>query len=509
MLQSSENNKRIAKNTLMLYFRMLFLMMVSLYTSRITLSALGVEDYGIYNIIGGVVATLSFLKITLTTSTQRFITFELGTGNLEQLKSIFSNSVSIHILLSIIVIVIGEVIGVWFLNTHLNIPSERLFAANIVLQCAIGSFVLNLINVPYNGLIIAHERMNAFAYISILEALLKVCIVFAIYVASYDKLILYSILWFLVSLVIQFVYHTYCIRYFSESRITPHIEKDKFKKLLSFSGYNLMEIFANMLANQGVNILLNLHFGPIVNAAQGIATQVNGVINGFSNNFSTALTPQITKNYASKQHNRMWNLVFSGNKLSFFLLLVLALPIYMKIDYILSIWLKEVPEYCGVFIRLMILTNLLMVITKTFYTAISSTGNIKFYQISFGIFRLMVFPTCWIALNYIDESPIIVFIVAVIFEALGILLKLFLLKHIFYDFNVLHYAKVVILPCFIVFIAGFIIANLELKFFDETFFGLIEYTFLCCLSLCLIIFTVGMNKKEKNIVIDFVIKKKK
>ena len=263
----------------MLYFRMLFLMMVSLYTSRITLSALGVEDYGIYNIIGGVVATLSFLKMTLTTSTQRFITFELGTGNLEQLKSIFSNSVSIHILLSIIVIVIGEVIGVWFLNTHLNIPSERLFAANIVLQCAIGSFVLNLINVPYNGLIIAHERMNAFAYISILEALLKVCIVFAIYVASYDKLILYSILWFLVSLVIQFVYHTYCIRYFSESRITPRIEKDKFKKLLSFSGYNLMEIFANMLANQGVNILLNLHFGPIVNAAQGIATQVNGVIN--------------------------------------------------------------------------------------------------------------------------------------------------------------------------------------------------------------------------------------
>lgn len=509
MSQTSENNKRIAKNTLLLYFRMLFLMAISLYTSRITLSALGVEDYGIYNIVGGVVATLSFLKTTLTTSTQRFITFELGAGDSKQLKSIFANSVAIHILLGIVVIVIGEMIGVWFLNTHLNIPSERLFAANIVLQCAIGSFVLNLINVPYNGLIIAHERMNAFAYISILEALLKVCIVFTIYITSYDKLILYSVLWLLVSLVIQFVYHTYCIGHFPESRIKPHVEREKFKKLLSFSGYNLMEIFANMLANQGVNILLNLHFGPVVNAAQGIAAQVNGAINGFSNNFSTALNPQITKNYASRQYNRMWNLVFSGNKLSFFLLLILSLPVYMKIDYILSIWLKEVPEHCGIFIRLMILTNLLMVITKTFYTVISATGNIKFYQILFGFFRLMVFPVCWIALNYINESPIMVFIIALIFEALGILLKLFLLKRMFYDFSILNYVKVAISPCFIVTIFAFIVAKLESNLFDETFLGLIGYVFLCCSSLSIIIFILGMNKKEKNIVIDFVTKKKK
>lgn len=507
MEKVSENNKRIAKNTLMLYFRMLFLMAISLYTSRITLNALGVVDYGIYNIVGGVVATLSFLRTTLTTSTQRFITFELGIGNQERLKSVFANSIAIHILLSIIVIVAGEGIGVWFLNSHLNIPHDRLLAANVVLQCAIGTFVFNLINVPYNGLIIAHEKMNAFAYISILEAILKVIIVFAIYISPCDKLILYAILWFIVSIIIQLVYHTYCVKHFDESKVKPRIERNLFKKLLSFSSFNLLEIFANMLANQGVNILLNLHFGPAVNAAQGIATQVNNAINGFSNNFSTAINPQITKNFASGQRRRMWNLVFSGNKLSFFLFLIISMPIYMKIEFILSIWLTQVPEYSAIFIKLMILTNLLILLTKTFYTTISATGNIKMYQITFGVFRLMVFPTTWFVLNYISKSPISVFIVAVIFEFLGISLKMYLLKRQLFDFNSSTYVKSTLFPCSLVLIIGYILANTELALFSNTFLGLIEYIILCCFSLSSITFIIGLNKKEKSIILDIVKKK--
>lgn len=507
MAEVSENNKRIAKNTLFLYLRMLFMLVISLYTSRITLDALGIEDYGIYNVVGGIVATLSFLRTTLTASTQRFITFELGTGNIERLKSIFANSVAVHILLSIVIILIGECVGVWFLNTYLNIPSERLFAANVVLQCAIGTFVLNLLNVPYNGLIIAHEKMNAFAYISILEVILKLLIVYAIYIAKCDKLILYSVLWFMVSVIIQLVYHAYCIKKFIESKVRPHIEKNIFKDLLTFSSYNLLEIFANTLANQGVNILLNLHFGPAVNAARGIAVQVNNAINGFVNNFSTALDPQITKNYAANQIERMWNLVSVGNKFSFFLLLFLSMPVYMKIDYILSIWLKDVPEYSGEFIKLMILTNLLLVLTKTFYTAISATGDIIFYQISFGIFRLTVFPVCWIFLNYVSESPLVVFVVAVVYEALGILLKMFLMNHNFHDFRLLNYVRKAILPCVVVFLCCFIIATLEIRIFDDTYLGLIGYVLFNCITTAVIIFTFGLSKKEKCVVLNIVKKK--
>lgn len=505
MSNQSDNNKRIAKNTLLLYVRMLFMMVVSLYTSRITLNALGVVDYGIYNVIGGVVATLAFVKTTLSSASQRFITFELGKGNMDSLRKVFANTMSIHLILAVVAVFLGENLGIWFLNTHMNIPSDRMFAANIVLQCALGSFVLTLLNVPYNGLIIAHERMNAFAYISILEVVLKLLIVYAIMIASVDKLILYAILWLCVGMLVEFIYFLYSFKHFSESRVKPLVEKEWFKKMLGFSGYNLCEIFANMMADQGLNILLNLHFGPVVNAARGIAVQVNNAINGFTTNFSTALNPQITKNYASGNIQRMWNLAGYGNRLSFFLLMFLAMPIFFKIDYILEIWLKIPPKECALFIQLMILTNLSLMPSRTFYTAIATTGDIKKYQLTFGLYRLMVFPVCWLALNFIYDQAYVIYIVTLIFEIGGTLFKLYLLKRQFDSFQVIDYLRSVIWPLTYVFIICSVMLYGESKIFEDNILGLVSFVVVSCITSSLIIYFIGFDKKEKELVKSFVV----
>ena len=503
--QTSDNNKRIAKNTLMLYVRMIFIMAVSLYTSRITLAALGVEDYGIYNVVGGVVATLSFLKATLSSASQRFLTYELGTGNVDRLKKVFSNNISVHIILGLIVLALGETLGVWFLNAKMNIPIERMFAANVVLQCALGTFILTLLNVPYNGLIIAHERMNAFAYISIAETVLKLLIVYAVFITGFDKLVVYSILWLVVGIVIQGIYCIYSFRHFEESKVLPKFDREQLKKLLSFSGFNLCEIFANMMADQGVNILLNLHFGPVVNAARGIAVQVNNAINGFTTNFSTALNPQITKNYAMGNVSRMWTLVGYGNRLSFFLLMFLAMPVFFKIDYILDIWLKTPPAQSALFIQLMILTNLSLMPSRTFYTAIAATGDIKRYQLSFGLFRFFVFPICWFVLNYICNQAYVVYVVMFLFEVIGTLFKLFLLKKQFDSFSPLKYIKSVLWPLSYVFAICAFVIYVESVLFKDCLLGLVLFAVVSCLSSGIIIYLIGFDKKEKNLINSFII----
>lgn len=507
--QTSDNNKRIAKNTGMLYVRMLFMMVISLYTSRITLNALGVVDYGIYNVIGGVVATMAFVKTTLSSAAQRFITFELGRNNMESLKKVFSNILSIHLIFGGIVLLVGETLGVWFLNTQMNIPSDRMMAANVVLQCSLGIFILTLMNVPYNGLIIAHERMNAFAYISILEVVLKLLIVYALLIVSVDKLILYSFLWLCTFILIQFVYFQYSFKNFSESRIRPQYDRRLCKKMLGFSGYNLCEVFANMLADQGLNILLNLHFGPAINAARGIAVQVNGAINGFTTNFITAVNPQITKSYASGDSARMWTLVNYGNRLAFFLLLFLATPVFFKIDYILEVWLKTPPVYCAIFIQMMILINLNIMPKRTFYTAVSATGDIKRYQISFGLFRLLVFPACWIVLNYISSNPNSVYVVLLAFEIIGTAVSMKIIKDKMPDFSILNYIKVVLWPCTYVFCIVFCVQFFFSKIFSDNLGSLILYAFLACIINAIIIYVIGLNKKEKNIIHELIKRKVK
>ena len=345
MITTNYNNKRIAKNTFLLYFRMLFTMMVSLYTSRVVLATLGVEDFGIYNVVGGVVTMFAIISTSLSSAISRFITIELGKGDLRRLKTVFSTAVVIQFLMALVVVILAELIGVWFLNNKMNIPEVRMNAANWVLQFSIFTFGVNLICIPFNALIIAHERMSAFAYVSILEVSLKLLIVYLLVLMSVDKLIVYGALLLVVAIVITFAYFIYCRRHFKECKCFCRIDRFLLKRMLSFSGWNFIGASSAILRDQGVNIAINLFCGPTVNAARGMAVQVNHAINSFAQNFMTALNPQITKSFAVGDSKYMFTLIFQGARLSFYMLLFLSLPVLMSTEYILSIWLKIVPDY--------------------------------------------------------------------------------------------------------------------------------------------------------------------
>lgn len=375
MSNTTENNKRIAKNTLLLYFRMLFLMAVSLYTSRVVLNALGVEDFGIYNVVGGVVAMFSVLSGSLSAAISRFITYELGKGNQENLNKIFSSAVTIQLILSGIIILLAETIGMWFLNAKMNIPEVRMEAANWVFQFSILTFAINLISIPYNASIIAHEKMSAFAYISILEAVGKLTIAYLITIAPIDKLIFYAILMCVVALVVRFTYGNYCKRHFSECTYHFVWDKQLLKQMFGFAGWNFIGASSAVLRDQGGNVVINLFCGPAVNAARGIASQVNNAVNQFVVNFMTALNPQITKSYAAGNKEYMMTLIFQGARLSFYMLLLLSLPILVNTHYILVLWLKIVPEHAVFFVQLILIFALSESISQPLITAMLATGK--------------------------------------------------------------------------------------------------------------------------------------
>lgn len=322
MTNTAENNKRIAKNTLLLYIRMMLTMAVSLYTSRVVLNTLGVEDFGIYNVVGGVVAMFGFLNGAMATTTQRYITFELGRNDFKQLKKIFNISVSIHAFISIIILILAETIGLWFLYNKMTIPVERIDAALWAYQGSIISTIILIMSVPYNALIIAHEKMSTFAYISVLEAVLKLLIVYMLLIGDFDKLKLYALLMCCIQLIIRFIYGNYCKRHFPETKFQLYKDLKLFNNMLAFAGWNLWGNCASITFTQGVNILLNIFFGPIVNAARGITTQVQGAVNQFSWNFQTALNPQITKSYASGDYIYMHKLIFRSSKFTFFFTII-------------------------------------------------------------------------------------------------------------------------------------------------------------------------------------------
>ena len=326
-MNNKENNKCIAKNTSMLYIRMLLTMAVTLYTSRVILNTLGVEDYGIYNVVGGFVAMMGFLNNSMAVATQRFLSFEIGKKSNSQFSRVFSMSMSIHILIALVILVLAETVGLWFVKTQLTIPIERMGAALWVFHFSILAFIVNVISVPYNATIIAHERMNVFAWVSIIDVSLKLLIVFILQWFGYDKLKFYALLMFGVALIIRLIYGSYCSRKFVESKFHFYWDKSLFKTIMSFAGWSLWGGAASVLHSQGVNILLNIFFGPAINAARGIAYQIQGAVNSFVSNFQIAINPQIIKSYASSKIEYMHQLIFQGAKYSFYLLFALSLPI--------------------------------------------------------------------------------------------------------------------------------------------------------------------------------------
>lgn len=427
MPETTGNNARIAKNTLILYVRMLFLMLISLYTSRVNLAALGIEDFGIYNVVGGVVGMFSILTGSLSAAIGRFITFELGTGNTERLKSVFSSAVTVQMLLSLIVILLAETVGLWFLNNQMNISSERMYAANWVYQFSVATFVINLINVPYNATIIAHEKMSVFAYISIFEGLGKLAVAFIISISPVDKLICYATLLFVISVTVRLMYGQYCKKNFEECTIKLHYEKTLLRQMFGFAGWNFIGASSAVLRDQGGNILLNIFFGPAVNAARGISQQINNAVSGFVTNFMTAITPQITKSYASGDKEYMMSLIYQGARYSYYLLLILALPIILNIDYILSIWLKEVPEHSGLFAQLALLYAMSESISNPLITAMLATGKIKEYQIIVGGLQMLNLPISYILLK-LGAPPESVLVVAVMISQCCLAARLVMLR---------------------------------------------------------------------------------
>lgn len=423
-----ENSKRIAKNTLLLYVRMLLTMFVSLYTSRIVLNALGVEDFGIYNVVGGVVAMFSVLSGSLSSAISRFITFELGKGNKKRLNEIFSSAVSIQFALAITITIIAEAVGVWFLNTQMNIPQGRMFAANWVFQFSILTFGINLISIPYNACIIAHEKMSVFAYISILEVLGKLLIAFLILISPIDKLIIYAILMCIISLIIRFVYAHYCQKHFSECTFHFIYDKQLLKEMFGFAGWNFIGSASGVFRDQGGNIILNIFFNTTVNASRGIANQVYNAIFGFVANFMTALNPQITKSYAVGDYEYMMKLINKGCRFSCYLLFLLSLPILINTEYILTIWLKTVPEHSVLFVQLILIFSLSEAISKPLITAQLATGNIRNYQLVVGGLQMLNLPIAYVTLA-MGGRPESIFIIAIIISQGCLYSRLYMLRN--------------------------------------------------------------------------------
>lgn len=397
MSANTNNSKRIAKNTIFLYLRMLFSMVVALYTSRVVLNALGVEDYGLYGVVGGIVVFFNVISGSLNAAISRFITFELGKEEQERLNKVFCTAVNIQLLMSVLFVVLAEIVGVWFLNNHLNVPEGRLSAAHWVLQSSIISFAVGLLSVPYNSTIIAHERMDAYAYISILSTFLNLGVALVIDYIIFDKLIFYAFAILGINVIMQFIYAFYCRTHFPETRWRLVKDKVLLKEMTSFAGWNFLGASSGVLMGQGVNMLMNVFFGVAVNAARGIAGQVDNAINMLVNNFTVALNPQITKSYASGDLKYMHDLVCKGAKYSFFIMLLPSLPILLETETILQVWLKQVPEMTVVFLRLTILISLNSVLSQTLIASMLANGHIKKYQIVVGGLNMLIFPLSYVA----------------------------------------------------------------------------------------------------------------
>jgi len=483
-------NKRIAKNTLFLYLRMLLTMVVSLYTSRIVLAKLGVADYGTYNVVGGVVAVFTFLNSSMGGATSRFLTFALGKDDKIELQKTFSATLTIHILIAFIILILAETVGLWFLENKLVIAPERMNAARIVYQLSIISTMITIAQVPYNATIIAHERMNIYAYVEILNTFLKLGIVYLLIVGNWDKMVLFALLTLIVSIIISAVYMLYCVNKFEESKYKFEWDKKIIYPILSFSVWNMVGCGAVAGATQGVNILLNLFFGAVVNAARGVAVQVNGTITAFVNNFQTAVNPQIVKLYAAGKMNELFTLVFQNAKFSFSIMWLLLLPISLKMETILHIWLVEVPEYTALFCRLVLIQSLISCVQRPFVMAIHAMGRIKVLQLTAGTILLSVLPISYFFLKA-GGQPYIPFAVYILCTMLEFSCEIYLLKR-WINLSIISLFKTVFLPQALI-----ILCTLPFSLLVSHYTNFIFTTLFSALSVCLSVYFITFNKETR------------
>ena len=483
-------DKRIAINTLYLYFRMMFSMGVTFYTSRVVLATLGVEDYGIYNVVGGVIVMFSFLNASMGTAASRFLTFAIGKGDMRELQKTFSTALTIHILIAFIILVLAETAGLWFLENKLVIASDRMNAARVIYQFSILGTMATIIQVPYNATIIAHERMHIYAYIEILNTCLKLGIVFLL-IGHWDKLILYAVLLFVVSCIIAGAYRLYCTKYFKECRYRYEWDKKKIYPMLAFSGWNVLGCGAYTGATQGINILLNLFFGTVVNASYGISVQVKNVIVSFANNFQTAVTPQIIKLYAAGKINELHGLIFQNAKFSFSLIWLLLLPVSLNLENLLPIWLVEVPEYTALFCRLILLQSLIACFQRPFVMAIHATGKMKVFQLTSGTALLSALPVSYFFLKA-GAAPHIPFMICIFSSALELFVELYLLKR-WINLSLGSLFKKVFIP-----IALIAVCTLPVSALANYHLHFLLSIMLSGLLVCISVYFIALNKETRR-----------
>lgn len=499
------NNKLIAKNTMMLYFRMIVLMLIGLFTSRVILQALGVEDYGLHSVIAGFLSIFAIITGSMSNAISRFITVELGKGDQPRLKLVFSTSVSVQLLMGLLLLIIIETFGIWFLRTRMQIPAGREVAAQWCLHCAAITTFISLMNVPFNSIIVAHEKMSAFAYMAILEAVLKLAICYMLYISPIDKLITYAVLGVLVSIITTSIYWIYSLRNFEETSFSLHLDTTLFKEMWGFAGWNLFSQAAWILNTQGVNMLMNIFFGVVVNAARGIAVQVNGIIQNFVTNFMMALNPQITKSYAAGDKDAAFKLACRGCRFSFYIMFLIALPIMMEAKQILKFWLGNPPEQADVFIIWTILSTLATLLGNTLYTLQMAHGKIKDYQIWITVFGCIPFPLSWIAFKSGADPIISYYIYFMVYW--GLIFVRYHLVHIMTGIPAKMYLGGVVLKTHIVALLASIIPLLLRILVPESIFRLILVFSASIVSSSIVIYFLGLDDVEKKFVHEKILSK--
>jgi O-antigen/teichoic acid export membrane protein len=460
---------------------------------------LGVVDFGIYNVVGGFVIILGFLNNAMASATQRFLAYEIGINDFIKLTKVFRMSVNIHIIIGFIILILAEVVGLWFINTQLTIPPERLIAANWVYQFSLLSFLVGVVTVPYNALIIAHERMNVFAIVSIVDVGLRLIIVFLLQWIIFDKLQLYAFLIFLVSLIVAIIYGLYCRRNFRESKFRLIWDKELSKTLIGYAGWNLWGNAAGALYGQGVNLLLNIFFGPAINAARGIAYQVLSAVNGFVYNFQMALNPQIVKSYAVSDLKYMHELIFQGSKYSFFLISFLSLPILIEAEMILHLWLKVVPDYTVIFTRLVMINVLIDCVSGPLMTAAQATGKIRLYQSVVGGLLILILPISWFFLK-LSFEPQVTLYVSICVSIVALIARLLIISPLV-KMSVIDYFSKVIFKVIPVILISLVLPLIFYFYFDYGYFRLIAVIFTSLISVGLSIFFLGIGQEERSFVI--------
>ena len=495
--------KRIVKNTMSLYLRQLFSMFVSLYITRLILRILGASDFGLYNVIGGIIPLFAFFASAMTSATQRYIAVDLGRGDVGRLKLTFSTITYIYWILSAIIIVIAETIGLWYLNYKMVIPEDRLFIANIVYQISVLSCIISVVSTPYSAAIVAHERLDIYAYIGILETVLRLALALLLFFAPMlDNLLAYSIGIFCVSLTSRLIYGLYCRKHFVECTLVRRFDRRLYKDVLSYTSYNMMGNLAIVGKNQGVNLLMNLFFGSVVNAAQGIAMQVVNVINSFVSNVYMSTRPQIIKLYSTENWDEAWNLLALSTRYSFYLILVIVVPVILGVDGVLRLWLGEYPEFTAIFIKLILLDVLVQSSSNQLITLLQAANRIKRYQLISSIVLLMILPVSYL-LYRMGLPPYSVYVVAVLFSVISSFIIVCVVKKEIICFQVEAYLRDILFPVLKVIVPVSALTLLMLEMSGNTW---VEALVGCVIS-CLVICFVGIGKKEKEYIISIMKRK--